>query len=153
MARVARGFIINRVDQTQEALLFYVIDTGFAIGRKQDLCFILPVTSVTGLRLLIHDCPNLGTIGRDRDLSLFIENSHLDNPLSLGDVIDDPLVFVSSIFDHGISNAQTDGLAEVEGFLFSFIEDLPGERTNVEVEEDPFNHHDDNDDTEKNLSL
>jgi hypothetical protein len=111
------------------------------------------VTSITGLGLLIDHRTNLGTVRRDRNLTLFVENSDLGNSLSLGHIIDDPLVFVPSILDHCIADAQTDGLAEVEGLLFCFIENLTRERPDVEVEEDSFDHDYHNDDTQKDLCL
>jgi hypothetical protein len=153
MAGITGGFIVNWIDQSQKTSLFRIIDAGLAIGWETDLCLSFLMTFIAGLCLFIDHCSDLGLIRGDSNFALFIENSYLDNALSLGHVINDSLIFVSSIFDHGIANAQSDGFAEVKGFLFSFEANLPGERKDIQGEEDPFNHHDGNDDTEKNLSL
>jgi hypothetical protein len=117
-----------------------MIDTGFAIRREEDLRFSFSMADITGLCLFIDHCPDLGLIRRDGDLPLFIENSNLGNSFSLGDIIDNPLIFISSVLDHGVANAQTDGLAEVKRFLFCFVKNLPRERADIEVKEKSFDH-------------
>jgi hypothetical protein len=140
MARIAGGFIVNGIDQSKKASLFRMIDASFAIGREENPRFPFSMANITGLCLFIDHRSDLGLIGRDGDLTLFIKNSDLGNSLSLGDIIDDPLIFVPSVLDHGIANAQTDGLAEVKSFLFCFIKDLSRERVDIEVKEKPFDH-------------
>ena len=127
------------------------VNAGFASRRQQHLCLALPVTPIAGLCLLIDHGPDFRSIGRDRDFALFIKYSDLGDSPPLSHVVDDPLVLVSSIFDHGVADAQPDGFAEVESFLFRLVNHLLGERLDVEVEEDPFDHHDDDDDAENDL--
>jgi hypothetical protein len=140
MAGVAGGFIVNGIDQSEKASLFRMIDPGFAIGREENLRFSFSMAYITGLCLFIDHCSDLGLIRGNRDLTLLIKNSDLGNSFSLGDIIDDPLIFVSSVLDHGIPNAQTDRLAEVERFLFCFVENLSGERVDIEIKEKSFDH-------------
>jgi hypothetical protein len=146
MARITGGFIVNGIDQTQKTSLLRIIDTGFAIGWEMDLCLSFLMTFIAGLRLFIDHCSDLGLIGGDRDFTLFIKNSYLHNALSLGYVINDPLIFVSSILNHGIANAQTDGFTEVKGFLFCFVENLTGERADIEIYEKAFDYQYNDDD-------
>ena len=84
MAGVAGGFVIDRVDQAEKALLFRMIDPGFAIGWKKNLCLAFPVAPITGLGLLIDHRSDLALIGRDGDLALLVEDPDLGNPFSLG---------------------------------------------------------------------
>jgi hypothetical protein len=140
MARIAGGFIVNGIDQSEKASFFGMIDAGFAIGREENLRFSFSMANITGLRLLIDHCTDFGLIRRDSDLTLFVKNPDLRNSFSLSDIIDDPLIFVPSVLDHGVPNAQTDGLAEVKSFLFCFVKNLSGERVDIEIEEKSFDH-------------
>ena len=70
-----------------------------------------------------------------------------------GDIIDNPLIFVSSVLNHGITNAQTDGLAKVKSFLFCFVKNLSGEGVDIEIKEKSFDQDDHDDDAEENLCL
>ena len=89
------------------------------------LASAFPVTSIAGLCLFIDDCSHFGLIRGDGDFTLFVENSDLSNSFSLGYIVDDSLIFISSVLDHSIANTETDGFAQVKGFLFRFIENLP----------------------------
>src|SRR4030042_3186666 len=128
-----------------------MVDAGLAVRWKEDLCLVFPVTSITGLGFFINHRSDLGLIRRDSDFTLFIENSNLDDALSLGHIVNDSLIFVSSVLDHGIANAQTNGLAEVKSLLFRFVENLCRERPDIEIEEKSFDHQNDNNDAEKDL--
>jgi hypothetical protein len=132
-----------------------MIDTGLAmyVIRETNLHLSFLVAYIAGFGLFIDYRPNLRTVRRDCDLSLLVEDSNLGNSLSLSHVINDPLIFVSPVLDHGIPDAQTDGLAEVESLLFCLVENLPGERVDIEIKEKPFDHQNDDDDAEKNLRL
>jgi hypothetical protein len=117
-----------------------MIDAGFAVGGEEHPCFSLSMANITGLCLFIDHGPDLAPIGGDRDLPLLIKNSDLGNSFSLGDIIDDPLIFVSSVLNHGIANAQTDRLAQVKSFLLCFVENLSRERVDIEVKKKSFDH-------------
>jgi hypothetical protein len=140
MAWIAGGFIVNGIDQSEKTSFFRMIDAGFAIGREENLRFSFSMANITGLCLFIDYRPDLGPIRRDGDLTLFIKYSDLGNSFSLSDIIDDPLILVPSVLDHGIANAQTDGLTEVKGLLFCFVKNLSGERVDIEVKEKSFDH-------------
>jgi len=73
-------------------------------------------------RLFIDDRPDLRAIGRNGDLACLLKILTSAIPFS-GHIIDDPLIFVSAVLDHRIADAETDRLAEVEGFfsVFSII--------------------------------
>jgi hypothetical protein len=140
MARIAGGFVVNGIDQSKKAPLLRMIDAGFAVGREENLRFSFSMANITSLCLFIDHCSDLGLIRGDGDLPLFIKNSDLGNSFSLGDIIDDPLIFISSVLDHGIANAQTDGLAEVKSLLFGFVKNLSRERVDIEVKKKSLDH-------------